>query len=82
MPRYKFTLSRTAIYTESYTVEADSEEEALALAHDGNIDYDNNLVDSSFIDWYDDEYSVDEREDLCPLTKMVKEYDASLQANI
>ena len=79
MALYRYTLSRTAIYTESYTVEADSEEEALALAMDGNIDYDKNLIGADFVDWYDSEYSVDEREDLCPLTKMVKEYDTSLQ---
>lgn len=77
MPLYRYTISRTAIISETYTVEADSEEEAIELANNGAIDYDNCKVNEQWLDWYGDEWDIDHREDLCPLTKMVKEYDAS-----
>ena len=77
MPAFRYTISRTSIVCETYTVEADSEEEAIALADWGAIDYDNNMVSQEFIDWYGDEWSVDHKEDLCPLTKMIKEYNAA-----
>lgn len=75
MPAFKFTVARTAIIEERYTIEADSEEQALAIAFDGAIDYDNDQVSTEFIDWHDDEWSITNKEDLCPLIKMVREYD-------
>ena len=72
---YKFLIVRRSIIEEGWWVEADSEEEALEAAYDGEVD--NRDCDRrEWIDYHDDEWTVDDREDLCPLVKMVKEYDA------
>ena len=71
---FKFTVGRRSIVTEYYYVEADSEEEALAIANNGELDYDNNAAGTTFEDWYEDDFQVYEKEDLCPLTKMVRDY--------
>lgn len=75
---FKFFVVRRAIVEEVYAVEADSEEEAMDRVHNGEIDYDNDLVSNEWQDWAEDEWTVTAKEDLCPLTKMVKEYDQSL----
>lgn len=75
MPAFKFTVSRLALVEETYTVEADSEEEALEIANGGGIDYDNGLVNTEFVDWHDDAFQVIDKEDLCPLVKMIRVYN-------
>lgn len=60
MKKYKFLLSRTSLIQESYWVEADTEEEALELGFNGEVDNDEPAL-RQWIDYYDDEWSVDER---------------------
>lgn len=72
MPRAIYTLVRAAVIDEYYEVEADSEEEALEVAYDGNL---GDPVRTEFMDWRDDEYSVVETEVIEPLYRMVKDYD-------
>jgi hypothetical protein len=55
---------------EVYWVEADSEEEAMEIAYDGNAG--DPALD--WVDWMDDQYEVDDVEIIDPLYKMVKEY--------
>jgi hypothetical protein len=71
MPKFKFTLCRAAVIDEYYEIEADSEEEALSLAYDGNL---GEPVRTEFVDWRDDEYSAVDCEDIDPLYRMVKDY--------
>jgi len=70
MARYKFQISRRSIMLEVYWVEADSEEEAMEIAYDGNAG--DPALD--WVDWMDDQYEVDDVEIIDPLYKMVKEY--------
>jgi hypothetical protein len=58
--KFKFLLSRTSLIQESYWVEADTEEEALELGFNGEVDNDEPAL-RQWIDYYDDEWSVDER---------------------
>lgn len=74
MPAFRYTVSRRSIVEEVYTVEADSEEEALELIDGGSIDYDKDLISQEFLDWHDDQWEITGREDLCPLVKMIKEH--------
>ena len=71
MPKFKFTLVRAAIIDEYYEIEADSEEEALSSAHDGNY---GDPVRTDFLDWRDDEFTAVDCEDIEPLYRMVKDY--------
>lgn len=71
MARFRFTLCRAAIIDEYYEIEADSEEEALEIAYDGNL---GEPVRTEFLDWRDDEYSAIDCEDIEPLYRMVKDY--------
>ena len=70
MARYEFQISRRCIMLETYFVQADSEEEAMELAYDGNA----GDPQMEWIDWMDDCYEVDDVEIIDPLYKMVKEY--------
>jgi hypothetical protein len=72
MARFKFTVCRAAVIDEYYEIEADSEEEALSIAYDGNL---GEPVRTEFVDWRDDEYSAVDCEETCKLYNMVKEYD-------
>lgn len=74
MAKFKFTLVRAAVIDEYYEIEADSEEEALSLALDGNL---GDPVRTEFVDWRDDEFSAVDCEDLEPLYQMVKNYDTT-----
>lgn len=72
---FKFLVTRRSIIEEGWWVEADTEEEALEAAYDGEVD--NRDCDRrEWIDYDSDEWVVDDCEDLCPLVKMIKEYDA------
>lgn len=71
MAKFKYILCRAAIVDEYYEVEADSEQEALELAYDGNL---GNPYNSEFIDWRDEEYQICDSEPIEPLYQMVKDY--------
>jgi hypothetical protein len=73
MAKFKFLMSRTSLIQESFWVEADTEEEASELAMNGEVDNDE-PVRRDWIDYYDDEWSIDEKECIDPLYVMVKEY--------
>ena len=68
--RFKFTVSRTAIVNEVYEIEADSWEEAEGILYDGGY---GDPTHTEFVDWHGD-WTEDDREENCPLTKMIKEY--------
>jgi hypothetical protein len=73
MKKFKFLMSRTSLIQESFWVEADSEEEAMELGFDGEID-NGEPAHSEWIDYTDDEWSIDKKECIDPLYVMVKEY--------
>ena len=73
MPKYKFTLVRAAIIDEYYEVEADSEEQALEMAHDGDLP---DPIRTDFVDWRDDNYELIDKEEIEPLYRMVKDYES------
>jgi hypothetical protein len=70
MAKYKFEISRRSIYLETYWVEADTEEEAMELAYDGNV----GDPAMEWLDWADSQYEVDDIECIDPLYVMVKDY--------
>ena len=65
----KFTFYRNATVSETYVVEADTEEEALQSLYDGCHD----PVDTEWIQW-DGGYELEDVEEIEPLYKMVKDY--------
>jgi hypothetical protein len=71
MPKAIYTLVRAAVIDEYYEIEADSEEEALEQAYNGNLP---DPVRTEFIDWRDDEYQVCDIAEIEPLYRMVKDY--------
>lgn len=71
MPKAKYIICRAAVIDEYYEIEADSEEQALEMAYDGNL---GDPFKTEFVDWRDDEYQVCDEEILDPLYVMVKDY--------
>ena len=71
MAKYRYEITRRSIVCETYWVEADSEEEALEICTNGCAE-DPQL---DFIDWYDDNYEIEDTEIIDPLYKMIKEYE-------
>lgn len=71
MAQYRFQLVRAAVIDEYYEIEADSEEEALEIAYNGDL---GDPVRTEFVDWRDDEYGVVDKESIDPLYVMVKDY--------
>ena len=74
MAKYRYLMSRTSIIEESWWVEADSEDEAMEKAFDGEADNDE-PAHRRWIDYADDEWTIDETECIDPLYVMVKEYE-------
>ena len=70
MPKFKFELYRRSITCETYWVEADSEEEAIEIAANGDVG--DPILE--FMDWYDENYVVESKECIDPLYVMVKDY--------
>jgi DNA-dependent RNA polymerase auxiliary subunit epsilon len=66
----RFTFWRNSIVSESFYVEADSEDEAREKL--ANCEYDSEVTE--FIDWASDGFELEDIEELDPLYKMVKEY--------
>ena len=62
----KFTFTRSAIIEETYVIEAESEQEAFDIIRESP---DQPVVDSEFLDWYTDDFVLDEVEDT-PLTSI------------
>jgi hypothetical protein len=74
MAQYKFTVCRTSIVSETFEIEADTWEEAEQALYEGAY---SEPIDQEWIDWHGGWEEVD-REALCPLTRMVKEYDKTV----
>lgn len=72
---YRFAVVRRSIIEETFFVEADSEEEALDLANDGQ--YDDSNIETEWVDWYDEEFHSSDREPepICQLYRMIKEHE-------
>lgn len=66
----KFTFYRNATISETYVVEAETEEKALNSLYDGCYD----PVDTEWIQW-DGGYELETVEEIEPLYHMVKNYD-------
>lgn len=75
MANFRFAVTRRSLIEETFWVEADTPEEAVEKA--GNGEYDDSNITQDWIDWYDDtfENSDIEPEPLCPLYKMVKAHE-------
>lgn len=56
-----YTFKRSAIYDETYTVEAESEEQAHELMSDYAPEFEEG--DIRFASWYDDEFTLIENEE-------------------
>lgn len=74
MAKYKFLMSRTSIIEESWWVEADTEDEAMEMAYNGEAD-NSEPAFRSWVDYADDEWTIDEKKPLDPLYVMIKEYE-------
>jgi hypothetical protein len=58
----RYTFVRSSVFEETFTVEAESEAEALDLVQDGAPSVE--IKDhKEWVDWYDDEYSLETVED-------------------
>jgi len=68
----KFTFWRNSIVSESFYVEAESEEEAREKLDGG--EYDSEI--SEYIDWATDDFVLEDTEELDPLYRMVKDYES------
>jgi len=68
----KFTFWRNSIVSESFYVEAESEEEAREKLDGG--EYDSEI--SEYIDWANDDFVLEDTEELDPLYRMVKDYES------
>ena len=66
----KFTFWRNSIVSESFYVEAETEEEAREKLD--NLDYESEITE--FIDWATDDFELEDWEELDPLYRMVKDY--------
>lgn len=66
----RFTFWRNAIVSETYVIEADSEEQALEQLSDGCCD----PIHTEWMDWASDDYELEAVEELDPLYRMVKDY--------
>jgi hypothetical protein len=66
----KFTFWRNAIISETYEVEAESEEAAREMLFNGACD----PVHEEWMDWATDQFELEHVEELDPLYVMVKDY--------
>ena len=79
MAAYKFTFSRRVIMNEVYEVEADSEEQALEFMSEG---WYGDPVDTEYLEWFDDNFELDNTECLDPLVKMLEKYEKDKSVDI
>lgn len=66
----KFTFWRNCIVAETYEVEADSEEQAREMLHNGRVD----PIHSEWMDWDTRDFELEAVEELDPLYCMVRDY--------
>lgn len=69
MPK-QFTFWRNAIVSETYVVEADSEEAAREMLFNGEVE----VFNEEWMDWATDSFELENVEELDPLYRMVKDY--------
>mgnify|MGYP000923640656 CR=1 FL=1 len=69
MPK-QFTFWRNAIVSETYVVEADSEEAAREMLQNGEVE----VFNEEWMDWATDSFELEHVEELDPLYCMVKDY--------
>lgn len=70
MPKYRYEFYRRSITCETYFIEADSEDEARQILEDGDIPE----PCLEFVDWMDDDYTLEDSECIDPLYRMVKDH--------
>lgn len=73
---FKFSFYKKALYYETWTVEADSEAEAREILEDGGGDMD--FKDLEYYEDYDYDYTLEDREIIDPLYKMVADKNAEI----
>jgi hypothetical protein len=66
----KFTFWRNAIISETYEVEAESEEAAREMLHNGEVE----VFSEEWMDWATNDFELEFTEELDPLYCMVKDY--------
>jgi hypothetical protein len=66
----RFTFWRNAIVAETYIFEAESEEAALEMLQNGEVE----VFSEEWIDWATSGYELEDVEELDPLYKMIKEH--------
>jgi len=66
----KFTYWRNAIVSEVYVVEAETEEEAVEMLNNGEVE----MFSSEWVDWATRCWELEHVEEQDPLYRMVKDY--------
>jgi hypothetical protein len=66
----RFTYWRNAIVAETYEFEAETEEQALEMLRNGEVD----VMSEEFVDWATGDYQIEHVEELDPLYRMVKDF--------
>jgi|694.fasta_scaffold95479_10 hypothetical protein len=66
----EFHFWRNCIVSESYVVQAETEEEARQMLHDGAVE----VFSEEWIDWISDDFELEHVEEKDPLYVMVKGY--------
>ncbi len=69
----RYTFWRNAIVSETYVVEAESEEAARELLQNGEVE----VFNEEWIDWATDNFELEHTEELDPLYRMVKDYQCA-----
>ena len=69
----RFTYWRNAIVSELYVVDAESEEAALELLNNGEVE----VHSEEWVDWATGRYELEHIEIIDPLYRMVKDYDTT-----
>ena len=68
----RFTFWRNAIVSELYVVECETEEQALEMLNNGEVE----VFSEEFIDWATGRYELEHEEIIDPLYRMVKDYES------
>jgi hypothetical protein len=66
----KFTYWRNAIVSELYVVDAESEEAAVEMLNNGEVE----VFSTEWVDWATSRYELEHVEIIDPLYRMVKDY--------
>jgi hypothetical protein len=66
----RFTYWRNAIISEIYVVEAETEEAALDMLHNGEVE----VFNEEWMDWATSDFELEHIEIIDPLYKMIKEH--------